>query len=471
MDTAKILELIEKVNGFLWGPAMLFLLLGTGILFTFKLRFLQIRKLKTAYKQIFGKPEKESKDVGMSPFQSLATAIAAQVGTGNLAGVATAIAAGGPGAIFWMWISGFFGMGTIFAEAVLAQLFNKSEDGELTGGPAYYIKNGLKKPILAGFFAISIVLALGFMGNMVQSNSIALAVNNAFHVPKLAIGVVIAILAGLILIGGVSRIGSFTEKVVPIMAALYILGAFIIVLLNIEQLLPALKMIVYGAFNPRAATGGFIGATVKETLRYGIARGLFSNEAGMGSTPHAHAVAKVDHPVQQGLVSILGVIVDTGVVCTLTALVILTTGAFETGLTGAELTQQGFLLGFSKFGNLGNYFVAISLFFFAFSTIIGWYFFGELNIKFLFGKKGIKYYRTIVLACVVVGTLLDVEIVWGLADTFNALMVIPNLIALIGLSGLVVKAVNDFEDKYEGKGKSKKDNINKSSNDYEYKAS
>jgi len=239
-------------------------------------------------------------------------------------------------------------------------------------------------------------------------------------------------------------------------SGLYILGALIIVIINVDQLMPALKMIVYGAFNPRAATGGFIGATVKETLRYGIARGLFSNEAGMGSTPHAHAVAKVDHPVQQGLVSILGVIVDTGVVCTLTALVILTTGAFGTGLTGAELTQEGFFLGFSRFGNFGNYFVAIALFFFAFSTIIGWYFFGELNIKFLFGKKAIKYYRAAVLMMVVLGTILDVELVWGLADTFNALMVVPNLIALVGLSGLVVKAVNEFEEKYENNNRNKK---------------
>ncbi|MBS4539009.1 sodium:alanine symporter family protein [Clostridium sp. D2Q-11] len=438
------MELLEVINGFLWGPVMLIALLGTGVLFTLRLRFIQVTKLKAIFKQVFSKPTKETEDLGMSPFQSLSTAIAAQVGTGNLAGVATAIAAGGPGAIFWMWISGFFGMGTIFAEAVLGQLFNRSENGELVGGPAYYLRYGLKSKALAGFFAISIVLALGFMGNMVQSNSIALAVNNAFDIPKIIIGIVVAVLAGLILVGGVGRIGSFTEKVVPFMAALYILGGVIILAMNYENILPALKMIVYGAFNPRAATGGFIGATVKETLRYGIARGLFSNEAGMGSTPHAHAVAKVDHPVQQGLVSMLGVIVDTGIVCTITALVILTTGAFETGLTSSELTQQGFYLGFSNFGNFGLYFIAVALFFFAFSTIIGWYFFGELNIKYLFGKKGVKYYRPLVLIGIVVGTLLDVDLVWALADVFNALMVIPNLIALVGLSALVVKSVNGY---------------------------
>ncbi|WP_425447952.1 alanine/glycine:cation symporter family protein [Dethiothermospora halolimnae] len=453
MANDQIIKIIEAINGVLWGPVMLFLLLGTGIIFTFRLKFLQVTKLKTIFKETFSKEENDSQEdndeEGLSSFQSLATAIAGQVGTGNLAGVATAIAAGGPGSIFWMWISGFFGMGTIFAEAVLAQIFNRKKDGELVGGPAYYLRNGLKSKFLAGFFAISIVLALGIMGNIVQSNSIALAVNNAFNVPKIAVGVVVAALASLILVGGVKRIGKFTEKVVPIMAALYILGGITIVIINFEHFLPALKMIVYGAFNPKAATGGFIGATVKETFRYGIARGLFSNEAGMGSTPHAHAVAKVKHPVKQGFVSMLGVIIDTGIVCTLTALVILTTGAMETGLTGAELTQEGFYLGFSSLGNFGTYFIAICLFFFAFSTIIGWYFFGELNIKFLFGKKGVKIYMPIVLIGIVIGTILDVELVWSLADTFNGLMIIPNLIGLVALSGMVIKAVNDYKSKYE----------------------
>ena len=284
---------------------------------------------------------------------------------------------------------------------------------------------------------------------MVQSNSIAVAMRNVVPVPGLLIGVVIAALAGVVFAGGVSRIGKFTEKVVPFMAAFYILGGLVIVFLNADQLLPALKMIVYGAFNPQAATGGFIGATVKETVRYGIARGLFSNEAGMGSTPHAHAVAKVNHPVKQGMVSMLGVIVDTGVVCTITALVILTTGAFETGLTGAELTQTGFQLGFSFLGNFGMSFIAICLFFFAFSTIIGWYFFGEQNVKYLFGSKGVTFYRPLVLVAIAVAPLLDVELVWSMADSFNALMVIPNLIALVGLAGLVVKMLNDFIEKTE----------------------
>lgn len=444
------MEIINSINSVLWGPAMMILLLGTGLMYTIRLKFLQVTKLGTAIRQIFGKKEGDSDAEGLSPFQSLTTAIAAQVGTGNLAGVATAIASGGPGAVFWMWISAFLGMGTIFAEAVLAQLFNEERDGALTGGPAYYISKGLKSKFLAGFFAISIIVALGIMGNIVQSNSIATAIKNAVpQIPPLVVGIVVAILAGMIFIGGISRIGSFTEKVVPIMAALYILGGLVIIVLNIDMLLPALKMIIYGAFNPRAATGGLIGATIKESIRYGIARGLFSNEAGMGSTPHAHAVAKVDHPVSQGLVSMIGVIVDTGIVCTITALVIIMTGALGTGLTGPELTQEGFRLGLSSItANFGIQFIAVALFFFAFSTIIGWYFFGEQNVIYLFGNKGVLVYRVLVLAGIIVGSLLEVEFVWSLADMFNALMVIPNLIALIGLSSLVVKSVKDYNEKY-----------------------
>lgn len=455
MNSDVILAYAKSINKVLWGPILLIALLGTGVLFTIKLKFIQITKLKTAIKQITAKPEKkDTEEIGLSPFQSLATAIAAQVGTGNLAGVATAMVSGGPGAVFWMWVSAFFGMATIFAEAVLGQLFRKTDNGELVGGPAYYLKYGLKNNFLAGFFAISIIFALGFMGNMVQSNSMALVINNAFNIPTIVTGLVVAILAYLIFAGGVERIGSFTEKIVPFMAALYILGTIIIVFLHSENIIPAFRLIINGAFNTKAVVGGAIGVTIKESIRYGVARGLFSNEAGMGSTPHAHAVAKVDNPVQQGLIAILGVIIDTGVVCTFTALVILTTGVINTGLTGPELTQKAFEVGFSVLGpNIGAYFVAITLFFFAFSTITGWYYFGETNIKYLFGNNFVKYYRLIVLIMLVLGTTLDVTLVWELADIFNALMVIPNLIALIGLSNLVVKAVNNFENQYELKGR------------------
>ncbi|TCT16054.1 AGCS family alanine or glycine:cation symporter [Natranaerovirga pectinivora] len=446
-----LMEIIAKINSFLWGPVMLFFLVGTGILFTLKLRFIQVRKIKYIWKETFGgvfkKSDKPDED-GISSFQALTTAIAAQVGTGNLAGVATAIAAGGPGAIFWMWVSGFLGMGTIFAEAVLAKVHTEKVDGEITGGPAYYIKKGLGSKFLASFFAVSIVLALGFMGNMVQSNSISDAVYTAFNVPKLVTGLVVAAIVGLIIIGGISRIASFTAKIVPFMAGLYIIGGLVIILSNYVEILPAFKMIFHGAFNPMAATGGLIGASVKEAFRYGIARGLFSNEAGMGSTPHAHAIAKVKHPGQQGLVAIMGVIIDTGVICTLTALVIITTGSFSTGLTGASLTQEAFTSGF---GGFGSTFVAICLFFFALSTIISWYYFGESNIKFIFGKKGITPYRILVLLFVVIGTAMQVEIVWELADTFNGLMVIPNLIALLGLTSVVVNIFKDYDEKLKNK--------------------
>ncbi|MBU5677152.1 sodium:alanine symporter family protein [Alkaliphilus sp. MSJ-5] len=440
-----LLQIISKINGVLWGPIMLFFLLGTGILFTIKLRVIQVRKFKLAWNETFGgmfKKSSKANEDGMSSYQALTTAIAAQVGTGNLAGVATAIATGGPGAVFWMWISAFFGMGTIFAEAILAQIHTERVDGEITGGPAYYIRKGLGSKFLAGFFAIAIVLALGFMGNMVQSNSIAEAAYSAFNMNKLVTGIIIAFIVGLITIGGIGRIASFTEKIVPIMAALYILGSLVIVLTNFNQIGPSFQLIFKSAFTPMAAAGGFLGSTVKGAFRYGIARGLFSNEAGMGSTPHAHAIAKVKHPAQQGLVATMGVVIDTGVVCTLTALVILTSGSLYSGNNGILLTQEGFVKGF---GSFGNSFVAVCLFFFALSTIVGWYFFGESNIKYLFGKKAINIYRALVLVCIVVGTTMKVELVWELADTFNGLMVIPNIIALLGLTSLVVNVTNDFE--------------------------
>lgn len=452
---------LDIINDFLWGPVMLALLLGTGIIFTFKLRFLQVRKIVPAVKELFKKEDSDIESEGLSSFQSLATAIAAQVGTGNLAGVATAIVAGGPGAIFWMWVSGFFGMGTIFAEAVLAQVYNESKDGELIGGPAYYINKGMKNKKLAkflsAFFAVSIILALGLMGNIVQSNSIGIAMDNAFNLSPILVGIVTAFLVSLIVVGGISRIGSFTEKIVPFMATFYILGGLFIIISNAANIIPAFRMILVGAFNPGAILGGAIGVSIKEAIRFGVARGLFSNEAGMGSTPHAHAVAKVKHPAQQGLVSIIGVIVDTGIVCTITALVILTTGALDSGFTSSALTQEGFRLGFSNVGDFGNIFIAICLFFFAISTIISWYFFGEQNVKYLFGKKGLGVYRVLVLFCVAIGPSLNVAMVWAMADMFNALMVLPNLVALLILSGIVIKVLNDYEENEEKIDKKKKE--------------
>ncbi|MEG1837167.1 MAG: sodium:alanine symporter family protein [Synergistaceae bacterium] len=441
---------VSNANSFIWGLYCLIpLLCGTGLYFTLRLNFVQIRKFTLASKSVFGSltlfGERAGKD-GMSSFQALATAIAAQVGTGNLAGAATAIAIGGPGAIFWMWIAAFFGMATIFAEAVLAQTYKVNDpkmDG-VVGGPAYYIANGLKCKWLAVFFSISIIIALGFIGNMVQSNSIADAFNNAFGTNRLLVGVVIAVLSGFVFFGGLGRIASLTEKLVPIMAGLYLLGGLYILITHAANIIPAFRMIFVGAFNPAAATGGLIGATMKQAIRYGVARGLFSNEAGMGSTPHAHAVAKVSHPAEQGLVAIMGVFVDTFLVLNMTAFVIFVTGVIDGKTSGIALTQAAFKTGFGAFGLP---FVAICMFFFAFSTIVGWYYFGEQNIKYLFGIKGLTPYRVIVMLFVALGSVLKLDLVWELADFFNGIMVFPNLIALIGLSKVVAEALKDYDDK------------------------
>lgn len=440
-------QIVVNINSVLWGVYCLIpLLVGAGIYFTFKLRFVQLRRFGRAVRYTFRdlslNGEKAGKD-GMSSFQSLTTAIAAQVGTGNLAGAATAIAMGGPGAIFWMWIAAFFGMATIFVEAVLAQIYKTTDDrGHIIGGPAYYISKGLGSKPLAAFFAVSIIIALGFIGNMVQSNSIAGAFSTAFNIPPLAMGIVVAIFVGIVFLGGVSRLASTTEKMVPLMAVLYLGGCLFVVLTHLDQLLPAFKMIFVGAFDPVAATGGVVGASIKEAMRYGVARGLFSNEAGMGSTPHAHALAKVKHPAQQGFVAIMGVFVDTFIVLNMTAFVIFMTGALDGTTTGIALTQRAFVLGL---GNAGNAFVAICLFFFACSTIISWCFFGEQNVRYLFGSDKVRTYRCIVIGFLVLGSVLQVNLVWELADMFNGFMALPNIIALVALAKMVSKALDAFE--------------------------
>ena len=446
MDT--LLKTVQTINMYLSDYVLIILLLGAGLYFTIRTRFVQVRCFGEGWRRFFGEfsLNGEKHKSGMSSFQALATAVAAQVGTGNIVGACGAILIGGPGAIFWMWIIAFFGMATIYAEAVLAQETRVVEsDGTVLGGPVYYIKrafpNGFGK-FLAGFFAVSIILALGFMGCMVQSNSIADAFQTAFSLPPLLIGVIISALAAFVFFGGMGRIAAFTEKVVPIMAALYLLGGLIVLLANASHIIPALKMVFVGAFDPAAATGGIIGASVKEAMRYGVARGLFSNEAGMGSTPHAHAVAKVKYPAQQGFVAIIGVFVDTFIVLNMTAFVIFVTNSIDGSTTGIALTQKAFESGLGSFGIT---FVAICLFFFAFSTIIGWYFFGEQNIKYLFGTKGTTPYRLIVMGFIVLGSVLQVDLVWELADMFNGLMVLPNLIALIGLSKIVSMALRDYD--------------------------
>ena len=441
-------DLVLKVNDVLTGSVLIIALVGIGLLFTFKLGFIQIRGFKDGWNRTFGglfsKKGDAGKD-GMSSFQALATAIAAQVGTGNIAGAATAIAVGGPGAIFWMWISAFLGMSTIFAEAVMAQKFKQvSDDGTVTGGPVYYIRGAFKGTfgkVLAAIFAVLIIFALGFMGNAVQSNSIAASWNTAFGIPKIAMGIFVAVVSLFVFTGGMKRIAKVTELIVPIMAAFYIVGSLIVIFANVTAIPAAFHDIIVGAFKPAAVAGGAMGATLKLAVQKGVARGLFSNEAGMGSTPHAHAVAKVNHPVEQGFVAMIGVFIDTFVILNLTALVIITTGSRTSGFTGAELSQYAFSTLYGKFGEI---FIAICMLFFAFSTIIGWYFFGEANIRYLFGAKAVKIYSIIVCICVALGSLQEVELVWNMADCFNSMMVIPNAIALVALSGLVKKTHDDY---------------------------
>ncbi|MBU3877076.1 sodium:alanine symporter family protein [Faecalicatena sp. AGMB00832] len=444
-------DIVLKVNDFLTSYLLIVVLVGAGVWFSIRTGFVQIRGFKEGWDRTFGglfkKQGAAGKD-GMSSFQALATAIAAQVGTGNLAGAATAIAVGGPGAIFWMWVSAFFGMATIYAEAMMAQKYKVvGKDGAVTGGPVYYIRaafhdNAFGKA-LAGIFAVLIILALGFMGNAVQSNSIGDAFHGAFGINPIIVGVIIAILAFLIFAGGIKRIASVTEKIVPIMALFYIIGSLIVIIANIQNLPLAFKEIFVGAFAPQAIGGGVLGATIQKAMQKGVARGLFSNEAGMGSTPHAHAIAKVDHPAEQGFVAMIGVFIDTFVILTLTALVIITTRSVtpDGSLTGTALTQAGFTAVFGRFGSI---FIAICMFFFAFSTIIGWYFFGEANIKYLFGPKAVKVYTVLVCVCVVLGSVAKVSLVWDMADCFNSMMVIPNIIGLLFLSKMVKSVHDDY---------------------------
>ena len=450
----KAAKVVDNMSGFVWNNILLFVLLGAGLYFTIRTGFVQIRHFGRAWNRVFGdfslSGSKAGKD-GMSSFQALATAIAAQVGTGNIAGCATAIVGGGPGAIFWMWLAAFFGMATIYGEACLAQATKITDkNGEVTGGPVYYITKafgGAFGKFLAGFFAVAIILALGFMGNMVQSNSISDAFKTAFGVPAWIIGIVVAVIAAFIFLGGIGRIASFTEKCVPIMAALYLLGGLIILIINIKNVPGAFASIFTGAFTPEAVVGGGAGIAVREAIRRGVSRGLFSNEAGMGSTPHAHAIAKVDKPQDQGEVAMVGVFIDTFVVLTMTALVILSTGVVEVGtkfgfgkdnvnFTGTAVAQKAFEHGF---GGLGPKFVALCLLFFAFSTIIGWYFFARQNVKYLFGDKAIVPFTVIGIICIFCGSLLKVDLVWNLSDLFNALMVLPNIFALLFLGGKIAK--------------------------------
>ena len=445
-----LLSIVQKINFYLSDYILVFLLVGAGLFFTVRTGFVQVRCLGEGFKNVFGKFTMKGgkQEQGISSFQALSTAVAAQVGTGNIIGACGAILTGGPGAIFWMWIIAFFGMATIYAEAVLAQKTRViQEDGTIHGGPVYYIKAAFPNKFgdfLAGFFAVAIILALGFMGCMVQSNSIGATCSTAFGIPSWVIGLVVAGVAAFIFIGGINRIASVAEKIVPVMALLYIIGGITVLFMRASYIPETFGMIFKYAFMPNAIIGGSLGYAIKTAISQGAKRGLFSNEAGMGSTPHAHATAQVAHPSDQGIIAMMGVFIDTFIILTLTALVIISTGALETGLTGSSLAQAAFD---SKFGSFGKIFIAICMLFFAFTTIIGWYYFGEVNVRHLFGKKAVKVYSVLVVLFVMAGSVLKVQLVWDMSDMFNGLMVLPNLIGLLASGGVVVALTKKYEER------------------------
>ena len=471
-----VLQVVQRINFYLSDYILVFLLIGTGLYFSVRTRFVQVRCFGEGMRAVFGEFNMQGgrQKGGLSSFQALTTAIAAQVGTGNIIGACGAILLGGPGAIFWMWIIAFFGMATIYAEAVLAQETRRvAEGGSVSGGPGYYIKRafpGRFGTFLAGFFAVALILALGFMGCMVQSNSIGETCAAAFGVPSWAVGIVVAVLAAVVFLGGIQRIAGVTEKLVPIMAALYLLGGLVVLVCRVRYLPEAVGMIFRYAFVPNAIIGGSLGYALKMAVSQGVKRGLFSNEAGMGSapnaaaaadvshpvkqglvhmgsTPHAHAMAKVKHPHEQGVVAMTGVFIDTFVVLTMTALVVISTlyagngilsaGAAE-GVSKANMAQLAFgtVLG----SRAGSMFVAVCLLFFAFSTILSWNFFGRLNVSWLLGEKAVGVYSVLAIGFIFLGSCLSNDLVWELADLFNQLMVLPNVLALVTLGGLVAAA-------------------------------
>ncbi len=470
-----LLNVVQTVNKYLSDYILIVLLIGVGIFYTVRTRFVQVRCFKQGFKQVFGnfKLKGGKQKNGMSSFQAFTAAVAAQVGTGNIVGASGAILAGGPGAIFWMWVIAFFGMATNYSEAVLAQRTRMlNEDGSYSGGPIYYIKKAFKGgfgKILAVFFAVAAIIALGFVGSMVQSNSIASTVNSVSGIPTWVIGIILAVIAAVIFIGGVSRLASVTEKVVPIMAIIYLLGGLIIICCRITYLPEAFAMIFKYAFMPEAIIGGGVGAAIKMAISQGAKRGLFSNEAGMGSTPHAHAQANVDTAHQQGVSAMIGVFIDTFVVLTMTALIVITNLyagngmlsspekleiALKGGIDKTNLVQNAIanVFGGNNVGLMvGGIFVAVCLFFFAFSTILSWNLFGKINFTYIFGKKSVIVYMIIAVLFVFLGSIFKNDLVWELTDFFNYLMVIPNVMALFVLSKMVVTELKENGKKNVGK--------------------
>ncbi|WP_018717893.1 alanine/glycine:cation symporter family protein [Arhodomonas aquaeolei] len=437
-------EMLGSVSDFVWGPVMLILLLGTGLYLTIGLRAMPIRRIGYGFRQLMSGRRVVEADKGeITPFQALSTALSATVGTGNIGGVATAIAVGGPGAVFWMWITALVGMATKYGEAVLAVKYREvDEEGRYVGGPMYYIRNGMgaKWGWLGALFALFAMVAAFGIGNTVQSNAVADVMEANLYVPTWVTGLVLSVLVFFVIIGGVRRIAGLAERLVPLMAVVYILGALVVIVVNIQAVPGALAHIVGDAFTGTAATGGFAGAAVMTAIRFGVARGIFSNEAGLGSAPIAHAAARTNDPVRQGTVAMLGTFIDTIIVCTMTALVIVLSGAWESGTSGAELTSVAFGDGVPG----GNWVVTFGLIIFAFTTIVAWSYYGERCAEYLFGVKAIMPYRYLWVVLLFVGAVAKLGIVWLIADVLNALMAIPNLIALLALSGTIFAVTRDY---------------------------
>ena len=436
--------LFDTLGGWVWGPYMLVLLVGTGVYLTVRLMGIQFTLLPFALKQAFTpqkKTEGETQEGDISHFGALMTALSATIGTGNIAGVATAVVVGGPGAVFWMWITAIFGMATKYGEGVLAVKYRvQNSKGEMSGGPMYYIERGMKQKWLAILFAGFATIASFGIGSSVQSNSVAQSIHASFGIEGWITGVVLTVFTAVVILGGIKSISKVSSVIVPFMAVFYVLGGLIIILLNLDALMPALKLIFSDAFTGNAVAGGALGTVI----RYGVARGVFSNEAGMGSAPIAAAAAKTDHPVRQALVSMTGTFLDTIVVCSITGIVLVMGNMYMDGETGAALTTHTFN---KLLPGPGGWIVTFGLIFFAYSTILGWCYYGEKCATYLFGDKCITIYRVIYVATVMLGTVASLDLVWAAADTFNGLMAIPNLIALLALSGVIIKETKDFKEK------------------------
>jgi AGCS family alanine or glycine:cation symporter len=432
------------LNAIVWGPPMLVLLIGTGVVLTVVTGAVQFRHLGTALREVLGKLRQRGSGSGsVTPFQAVATALASTVGVGNIAGVATAIFLGGPGALFWLWVSGILGMATKFAEIVVALQYREPDAaGVMRGGAMYTLKKGLGLPWLGAVFALLTALAAFGIGNMVQANSVAESLRASFGVSPPAVGIVLVVMTALVILGGIKRIADVTQYLVPFMALFYLGGGLVVVALRIGELPHALRLVFDGAFTGTAATGGFAGSTIMLAMRYGIARGLFSNEAGLGSAPMAHAAAQTDHPVRQGMYGIFEVFVDTILICTITGLVILVTGVWDIGATGAALSARAFETGL--LGTWGHIVVTTGLVLFAYSTIIGWSYYGETGAVYLFGAKSVVPYRLLWLVFIYLGATGSLQLVWGVADTLNGLMAIPNLIGVLASLPILLRLQREF---------------------------